>query len=99
MMRSRFAYRVTALLLALALLLPGFAVAQDYPFTGFLTQDTALRSSPSDSASSLRSLPAGEAVLITGASGNFYIAAYLGQQGYLPQRCVSTVKSGGGLPV
>ena len=95
MMRSRFAYRVTALLLALALLLPGFAAAQDYPFTGFLTQDTALRSSPSDSASSLRSLPAGEAVLITGASGNFYIAAYLGQQGYLPQRCVSTVKSGG----
>ena len=93
-MRSRFALRLTALLMVFAMILPAGASALDYPFTGYVIQDTALRSSPSDSASALRTLPAGEAVLVTGASGSFYIVAYLGVQGYAAQKAVSTQKNG-----
>lgn len=76
--------RLAALLMAclmLTALLP--AQAEVYPYVAFTTASLRLRRQPADSAETLLTIPAGDAVMITGESGNYYIAVYEGKQGYI----------------
>lgn len=76
----RFAALLAACLMLTALL-P--AQAEAYPYVAFTTASLRLRRQPADSAETLLTIPAGDAVMITGESGNYYIAAYEGKQGYI----------------
>ena len=76
----RFAVLLAACLMLTALL-P--AQAEAYPYVAFTTASLRLRRQPADSAETLLTIPAGDAVMITGESGNYYIAAYEGKQGYI----------------
>ena len=87
-MFSKLMKRLTAVLLVCALLLPA-ALAASYPFQGVLTGAAVLRRGTGDGAEALASLPAGDAVYITGESGSYYIAEYDGVTGYLPKAVVS----------
>ena len=58
------------------------AFATSYPFVGYTTDDLRLRKRPSTSAEVLLVIPAREALIISGADGNFYIVEYEGHSGY-----------------
>lgn len=60
--------------------LPG--LGETYPFVAFTTDSLRLRQQPSDNATVLKTIPAGDAIVIMGESGNYYIAVYEGTQGY-----------------
>ena len=82
-MRTVFIRRLCALLLAAALLLGAVpAPGETYPFTACTTTALRLRQQPSESATVLLTIPAGDMVVITGQSGSYYIAVYEGVQGY-----------------
>ena len=66
------------------------AAAETYPFTCFTTSDLRMRSSPSSSALVLLTIPVGEAVLVTGLSGDYYIVEYEGKYGYALRTFLST---------
>lgn len=85
--------RLTAWLACAALLLGSFAslAAEAFPFVGYTTESQYLRTSPSASSDSLMTIPAGEAVAVTGTDGDYYIAEYQSRAGYLEKRAVSTV--------
>lgn len=75
--------RIGALVLAIVCLcacLP--VIAEDYPFVGYIKDDLRMRKTPSSSGAIVMVMPAGEAVLIVGQSGNYYIVQYDGTQGY-----------------
>ncbi len=61
-------------------MLPVFA--SSYPFVGYTTDDLRMRKQPSTNADILLVIPAGEALVISGADGNFYIVEYEGRSGY-----------------
>ena len=64
-----------AALLVVALLIGSvsFALAADYPFAATLKTSGTLRKAASESSVVLAVLPAGDAVYVTGESGNYYI--------------------------
>ncbi len=64
------------------------ALALDYPCTGFVKEQVSLRASASGSGAALVSVPAGDALYITGESGDYYIAEYNGRQGYVQKSYV-----------
>ncbi len=57
-------------------------IATSYPFVGYTTDDLRMRKQPSTTADILLVIPKGEALLISGADGSFYIVEYEGRSGY-----------------
>lgn len=83
--------RIFALALALVLWITALpALAESYPFVGFTTASLRLRQRPSDTSDVLITIPSGDAVIITGESGNYYIALYEGKQGYAMKSYITT---------
>ena len=79
MLFKKFKSSVAALLvIALLISCVSFALAADYPFAATLKTSGTLRKSASESSSALAVLPAGDAVYVTGESGNYYIVEYDG---------------------
>ena len=81
-----------AALLVVALLIGSvsFALAADYPFAATLKTSGTLRKAASESSVVLAVLPAGDAVYVTGESGNYYIVEYDGASGYLLKNAVNS---------
>lgn len=78
----------------LILLTASVAMAASYPFTGVVTDDTNMRSSPNSYTSNvIRRIPEGDEVYVLSASGNFYRIEYDGKTGYVFK---SYVKEGTG---
>lgn len=75
--------------LLICALMFSLALAEDYPFQGFVSAAAALRKSASAKADALVNLPAGEAVYVTGESGSFYIVEYEGKTGYISKSLVT----------
>lgn len=89
--------RMTALLLALVLCLSALpALGENYPFVAFTTASLRLRQQPSDTAAVLLTIPARDALIVTGESGNYYIVLYEGIQGFAMKNYISA--SGQELP-
>ena len=83
---ERWKTKLGAVMLAVLLLTlaAGEALAVSYPFTGVVTDDTNMRAAPSSAtANIIRRIPKGDAVTVTGASGNFYRIEYDGRTGYV----------------
>lgn len=101
---ERWKTKLGAVMLAVLLLTlaAGEALAVSYPFTGVVTDDTNMRAAPSSAtANIIRRIPKGDAVTVTGASGNFYRIEYDGRTGYVFKQYVeeskTTTGSGSGL--
>lgn len=58
------------------------AIASSFPFVGHTTDDLRMRKQPSTIADTLLVIPAGEALVISGMDGDFYIVEYEGRSGY-----------------
>ena len=74
---------VAALLVCVLLVSLAPAMAQDYPCAGFAKDNVNMRRSASGSGTVITTVPAGDAVYVTGESGNYYIAEYNGKQGFI----------------
>ena len=76
--------RVISVLLCAMMLLCEVSLthAEEFPYVAFATVNLRLRRAPGADASVLTVIKAGEAVIVSGATGEYYIAAYEGQQGY-----------------
>ena len=84
-MKRSFAFLLTmAMLLSLCL---GAAGAQ-YPCVGFAARKLTVTRSASAMGETLYTVPAGDAVYITGDSGDYYIIEYDGQPGYAAKSAV-----------
>ena len=84
MKHCKLSRRLIALIAALILCLPALpALAESYPFVAFATNSVNIRKQPSDAAAILDAIPQGDAAIITGESGNYYIVVYEGHQGYV----------------
>ena len=84
-MKRSFAFLLTmAMLLSLCL---GAAGAQ-YPCVGFAARKLTVTRSASATGETLYTVPAGDAVYITGDSGDYYIIEYDGQPGYAAKSAV-----------
>lgn len=84
-MKRSFAFLLTmAMLLSLCL---GAAGAQ-YPCVGFAARELTVTRSASATGETLYTVPAGDAVYITGDSGDYYIIEYDGQPGYAAKSAV-----------
>lgn len=89
--------RLTAVLLVMALLLSlcSVALGTEYPCTGFAAyQLTAMRSA-SATGEALFTVPAGDAVYVTGDNGEYYIIEYDGQIGYTAKSGVRLAENAG----
>ena len=91
-----------ALMALLLTLCATVALAASYPFDGVINDDTNMRSTASSAvANVIRRLAEGEAVEVTGASGNFYRIVHEGKTGYVFKQYVDETKatssSGSGL--
>lgn len=64
-------------------------LASGYPFVGYTTDDVRLRKQPSTAADILAVIPSGEALLVSGADGDFYIVEYEGRSGYVMKSFLS----------
>lgn len=77
----------TGMLAALVVLLAVLvctALAESYPFAGVTNGATNMRRTPDSSQSNvIVKIPEGDAVTVTGASGNFYRIEYDGKTGYV----------------
>ena len=99
-MRIAFLRRFCALLLACALLcgaLPG--LGETYPLTAYASAALRLRQQPNSSAAVLCTIPASDMVVLTGETGDYYIAVYEGTQGYALKQYLNVTGSGASLPV
>lgn len=84
MMKKKRILRLVCLSAVIALLVQAGPVsAQDYPYVGYATDSVRLRRGPSYSADILRLIKKGDAVLVTGAQGNYSIVEYEGLSGYV----------------
>ena len=84
-MKRSFAFLLTmAMLLSLCL---GAAGAQ-YPCVGFAARELTVTRSASATGETLYTVPAGDAVYVTGDSGDYYIIEYDGQPGYAAKSAV-----------
>ena len=93
-MRSRLIRQLLALVLAFVCCLPaGHVMGEEYPYTAYTTAALRLRQQPSENAAVIVTIPLGDAVLITGETGNYYILLYEGKEGFA-QKNYLTVKSG-----
>lgn len=70
------------------------ARGEAYPFVAFTTDSLRLRQQPSDTAAVLKTIPKGDALVVTGESGNYYIALYEGTQGYALKTYLSLTSGG-----
>ena len=83
-MKKKRILRLVCLSAVIALLVQAGPVsAQDYPYVGYATDSVRLRRGPSYSADILRLIKKGDAVLVTGAQGNYSIVEYEGLSGYV----------------
>ena len=99
-MRSLFFRRFVAVLLVLVCCLPaGIGQGETYPFMAYTTANLRLRQLPSDSGTVLRTIPKGDAVLVTGESGGYYIVTYEGTQGYAMKQYLAYMEASAPLPV
>lgn len=83
-MRRNHRVRAVSLFLAalmLLVLLPG--AAESFPYVAYATDAVRLRARPSSSATILAVIRKGDAVLVTGADGNYKIVEYEGQKGFV----------------
>lgn len=82
---TRFAkHRIFCLVLSVLLAAQGMAFAKEtYPFVSYATASVRLRARPSASAAILDVVQTGEAVLVTGTSGNYKAVEYEGLKGYI----------------
>jgi peptidoglycan hydrolase-like protein with peptidoglycan-binding domain len=91
-MQKTIMKKCAALLLTILLSVPAYISRADiYPYTSFTISNLRMRSAPSSGAAVLLTIPAGDAVLITGATEDYYIIAYEGQNGYALQSFFSAV--------
>ena len=99
-MRNSLLHRMFALLAAFVLLLGTVPAArgETYPQTAYTTASLRLRQQPSSSATVLLTIPAGDMVIITGESGNYYIAIYEGVQGYALKQYLNLINGSVSLP-
>nr|MBR4281823.1 peptidoglycan-binding protein [Clostridia bacterium] len=82
-----------ALLAVLLMLCATVALAVSYPFAGVINDDTNMRSTASSAtANVIRRLADGDAVEVTGASGNFYRIVHEGKTGYVFKQYVDETK-------
>jgi len=66
------------------------ALAESYPFPGITNGATNMRRTPNSSqANVIVKIPEGDAVTVTGASGNFYRIEYDGKTGYVFKKYVN----------
>jgi len=78
-----------AMLALLLAVLACTALAESYPFTGVVNDDTNMRRTPNSSQSNvIARIPEGDTVTVTGASGNFYRVEYDGKTGYVFKKYV-----------
>ncbi len=84
-------HRAAALLLAVAMILSlcPTVLGTEYPCTGFAARALTVTRSASASGTVLFTVPKGDAVYITGDSGDYYIIEYDGQSGYTPKSGVT----------
>lgn len=83
-MKTKQILRLASLAAAIVLLLQTVpALAQEYPYTGYATDAVRLRRGPSYTADILTLIKKGDAVLVTGAQGNYSIVEYEGLAGYV----------------
>lgn len=92
---KRFA---AALMIAAMLLADGAALAEEYPFAAFATATAKIRQRPADTAPLVTDVPEGDAVLVTGVTGDYYIVAYEGKTGYALRKYFSTTGGENVLP-
>ena len=98
-MRSTCIRRALALMLALVCCLSVLPVhGESYPLLAYTTASLRLRQRPSTDATVLLTIPAGDMVLITGESGNYYIVTYEGTQGYAQKQYLNLLADGVALP-
>ena len=72
-----------ALCLALVCLMSAFpAQAESYPFVGFAAVPLNLRDYPDEAGKVIATIPAGDAMIVTGEYASYYVAIYGGEQGY-----------------
>ena len=87
---------LTGLLAALLLVLVCAALAESYPFSGVTNAATNMRRTPNSSQSNvIVKIPEGDAVSVTGESGNFYRIEYAGQTSYVFKKYVDKGVGGG----
>lgn len=82
--------RAIACLLTMAMILSLYipALGTQYPCAGFAARDLTVTRSASAAGETLYTVPAGDAVYITGDSGDYYIIEYDGQPGYVAKSAV-----------
>ena len=98
-MRTALLRRFCALLTAAVLLMSALpASGETYPMMAYTTASLRLRQQPSGSATVLLTIPAGDMVVITGESGNYYIAVYEGVQGYAMKQYLNVINGSVTLP-
>lgn len=98
-MRSTCLRRALALALALVCCLSVISVqSENYPLLAYTTASLRLRQRPSTAATVLLTIPAGDMVLITGESGNYYIVTYEGTQGYAQKQYLNLLAGDVALP-
>ena len=92
--RTRSKIGTAALLAVLLMLCAATAMAVSYPFAGVINDDTNMRSAASSAtANVIRRLAEGDAVEVTGASGNFYRIVHEGKTGYVFKQYVEETKA------
>lgn len=68
--------------IAVFLLFATAALADAFPFVGFATVSLKMRRQPTEQADVVGTIPAGDAVIVNGESGSYYIVVHAGAQGY-----------------
>lgn len=63
--------------------------AEEFPFSGFATDNVRLRESASSSGKVLLMVPKGDAVYVIGEKSGYYIVQYEGKQGYILKSYIS----------
>lgn len=97
LMHLNFMKRMTAVLLAAALMLSlcSTALGTEYPCTGFAAYQLTVTRSASATGEALFTVPAGDAVYVTGDSGEYYIIEYDGQAGFAAKAGVRLAENAG----
>ncbi|MBE5781694.1 MAG: hypothetical protein E7329_00095 [Clostridiales bacterium] len=82
-----------ALCMALMCLLSAIpAQAESYPFVGFAAVPLYLRDYPDEAGRVIATIPAGDALIVTGEYASYYVAIYDGEQGYALKTYVSATQ-------
>ena len=100
-MNNRYIRRIIALIALMAIINPALSNAsmeEPFPFVRFAINQLPLRKDASTSAQITITIPAGEAVSVTGAEGDYYMVTYEGIGGYALKKLLSATQSSSTLP-